>query len=135
MLFLPYKPLNIFNIKILNIYYPLRYVYLCMFRIISVLIFKLKGWKVNIDPQLIKKNKQLVLIGVPHTSNWDAVYFTGATFLGKIKTRFLIKKEWMRFPLNLIFKPIGGLAVDNKAKKTLACVCVYCCPGWAKKMF
>ena len=91
-----------------------------MFRIICVIIFKLKGWRVNIDPQLIKKNKQLVLIGAPHTSNWDAVYFTGATFLRKLKTRFMIKKEWMRFPLNLIFRPIGGLAVNNKAKKTTA---------------
>ncbi len=88
-----------------------------MFRIISAIIFKLKGWKVNIDPNLIKNNQKMVLIGAPHTSNWDAIYFTGAAFLSKLKTRFLIKKEWMRFPLSLIFRPIGGLAVNNKAKK------------------
>ena len=87
-----------------------------MFRIISALIFKIKGWKVRIDPKLIKNNKQFVLLGIPHTSNWDAVYFTGAVFLGKIKTHFLIKKEWMRFPFNLIFKPIGGIGVNNKSK-------------------
>ena len=85
-----------------------------MFRIISVLIFKIKGWKVKIDPELIKNNKKFVLLGIPHTSNWDAVYFTGAIFLGKIKAHFLIKKEWMRFPFNLIFKPIGGIGVNNK---------------------
>ena len=88
-----------------------------MFRIISVIIFKLKGWKVNIDPNLIKNNQQMVLIAVPHTSNWDAIYFTGAAFLAKLKIHFMIKKEWMRFPFNLIFKPIGGLAVNNKMKK------------------
>ena len=87
-----------------------------MFRIISALIFKIKGWKVKIDPKLIKNNKQFVLLGIPHTSNWDAVYFTGAVFLRKIKTHFLIKKEWMRFPFNLIFKPIGGIGVNNKSK-------------------
>ena len=100
------------NKKNRNITVPLK-----MFRIISVIIFKLKGWKVNIDPNLIKNNQQMVLIAAPHTSNWDAVYFIGAAFLGNLKTRFLIKKEWMRFPLNIIFKPIGGLAVNNKTQK------------------
>ena len=66
-----------------------------MFRIISVIIFKLKGWKLNINSNLISKNKRLVLIGVPHTSNWDAIYFTGATYLAKLKIHFMIKKEWM----------------------------------------
>ena len=86
-----------------------------MFRLISILLFKLKGWK--IDPNFEPKNhKKFILVGGPHTSNWDVVYFLGALYHMNIKPRFLIKKDWMTFPFGLIFKPLGGLAIDRNPK-------------------
>ncbi|GIR59218.1 MAG: hypothetical protein CM15mP65_17990 [Crocinitomicaceae bacterium] len=32
----------------------------------------------------------------------------------KIPYKFTIKKQWFRFPFNLIIKPIGGLPIDTK---------------------
>ncbi len=62
-----------------------------MFRLFSILCFWLKGWK--IDHELIpeKGYKKFILVGAPHTSNWDVVYFLGALHRMKLKPNFLIK--------------------------------------------
>jgi 1-acyl-sn-glycerol-3-phosphate acyltransferase len=79
------------------------------------LIFKLQGWKLdwNIPPEA----QRCVLIGAPHTSNWDFVYMRAAFDWLKIPLRFTIKKEWLRFPLNLILEPMGALGIDRSTKK------------------
>ena len=50
----------------------------------------------------------------PHTSNWDFVI--GIIFYKSIggTLRFLMKKDWFFFPMNLIFKSMGGVPVDRK---------------------
>ena len=85
-----------------------------MFRLFTLLLFKIKGWKLLVDKKTLHQHKKFILIGAPHTSNWDAIYFTAAATLTKLKPKFLIKKTWMKFPFNIIFKPIGGIGVDNK---------------------
>jgi hypothetical protein len=54
-----------------------------------------------------------IICVAPHTSNWD--FIVGKIFYTSIgcNARFLIKKEWFRFPLNLIFGPLGGVPVDR----------------------
>lgn len=56
------------------------------------------------------------MIAAPHTSNWDLVYALAAYDLMKIPVRFTIKKEWMRFPLNLIMRPLGAIGIDRSPK-------------------
>ena len=53
----------------------------------------------------------------PHTSNWDFVI--GIIFYKSIggTIRFLMKKEWFFFPMNLILNSLGGVPVD-RTKKT-----------------
>ena len=85
-----------------------------MFRIFTIVLFKLKGWKLAVDKNTVSQHKKFVLVAAPHTSNWDAIYFTAAATLTKLKPKFLIKNTWMKFPFNLVFKPIGGIGVDNK---------------------
>lgn len=87
-----------------------------MFRLISVFCFWIKKWKIEHDllPQL--GLKKFILIGAPHTSNWDIVYFLGAIRKMKLKPSFLIKNFWMRFPFGMMFKPLGGLSIDRSQK-------------------
>ncbi len=87
-----------------------------MVRLIFRLIFKLNKWRV-IDTLDTKNNiKQCVMIAAPHTSNWDLVYaIAGLNILG-VKTKFTIKKEWMRFPLNIAIGPMGGIGIDRRPK-------------------
>ena len=75
---------------------------------------KILGWK--IDYNIPKEFNRCVLIAAPHTSNWDFLYCVLTFKILKIPYKFTIKKEWFRFPFNLIIKPLGGLAVDTKKK-------------------
>ena len=79
------------------------------------IVMKLLGWKVN--PITPKEYKRCVLIGAPHTSNWDFIYTVLSFKILKIPYKFTIKKEWFRFPFNLIIKPLGGIPIDTKGKK------------------
>ena len=77
-------------------------------------LFKIIGWK--IDENIPKEYKRCVLIGAPHTSNWDLFYVLFLFKILKVPYKFTIKKEWFRFPFNLIIKPLGGLPIDTKNK-------------------
>lgn len=77
-------------------------------------ILDVTGWKVvNKLPEHLKK---CIVIAAPHTSNWDFFYAMAFLSILKIKSRFTIKKEWMRFPFSLITKPLGGIAIDRRPR-------------------
>ena len=58
---------------------------------------KLIGWKlVGRMPDVPK----FIILGVPHTSNWDAIAASAAMLASGFRYTFLIKKEW--FFLSLI---------------------------------
>jgi len=79
------------------------------------LFFKLHGWK--LDTNIPKEAQRCVLIAAPHTSNWDFVYARAAFDWLKIPLKFTIKKEWIRFPMNLVLVPMGALGIDRTPKK------------------
>lgn len=81
---------------------------------IALFIFKLFGWKIVGELPPFKK---FVIIGAPHTSNWD--FFIGRLyfFVYKIPVQFFIKKEWFFFPMNLLLKSLGAIPV-NRSKNT-----------------
>jgi 1-acyl-sn-glycerol-3-phosphate acyltransferase len=73
------------------------------------------GWKVNIKvPQGVQR---CVMIASPHTSNWDFPIARSAFSILKIPVRFTIKDSWFKFPLNLIFGPLGGIPINRRPKK------------------
>ncbi|HEY0031411.1 MAG TPA: 1-acyl-sn-glycerol-3-phosphate acyltransferase [Bacteroidia bacterium] len=79
------------------------------------LIFKLFGWKVtHLLPDEIKK---CVIVVAPHTSNWDFVFGMGAVKVMKIKLRFAIKKEWIRFPFKRLMLSLGALPINRNKKE------------------
>lgn len=85
-----------------------------MLRLICTLLFKIHGWK--IDPNIPDELRGSVVVSAPHTSNWDFVYAIATFHLLKTPIRFTIKKEWMKFPINLIFKPLGAIGIDRTPK-------------------
>jgi 1-acyl-sn-glycerol-3-phosphate acyltransferase len=85
-----------------------------MIKFLCRLIFRLSGWTLNNKmPANINK---CVMIAAPHTSNWDLVYALAAYDMMGIPMRFTLKDEFMKFPLKLIFKPIGAIAIDRRPK-------------------
>ncbi|MCF8378786.1 MAG: glycerol acyltransferase [Bacteroidales bacterium] len=74
----------------------------------SQYILNLLGWKITGDFPDIKKS---ITIFAPHTAHIDAIYGKlGFSGLG-IKYVFLSKKELFFFPMNLIMKKFGSIAV------------------------
>lgn len=83
---------------------------------ISSLILKWLGWKIE---GINDYPDKCILCVAPHTSNWDLI-------LGKLvysslgrKASFLIKKTWFFFPMNLVFRAIGGIPVDRSKKTSI----------------
>jgi 1-acyl-sn-glycerol-3-phosphate acyltransferase len=73
---------------------------------------KISGWKVdgNIPEDMRKK---CVMLAAPHTSNWDFLYAMCAFRILRVQIRFTIKKEWMRFPFNVLMAPLGAVGIDR----------------------
>ena len=74
-------------------------------------LMRRNGW--CIDGQLPDIPK-FVLIGAPHTSNWDFVLFLEVIFSLRADARFMGKAEAFRFPFGWLFRYCGGIPVDRK---------------------
>ncbi len=77
--------------------------------------YRWQGWTFD-DRISHEEYKRAVVVAFPHTSNWDFVYAMGAFKYFQTRMRFTIKKEWMRFPLNLIMEPMGAIGIDRRPK-------------------
>ena len=81
-------------------------------------ILRMFGWSAALKVDIPQK---CVLCVAPHTSNWDLILgelmYSAIGGVGKVN--FLIKKEWLRFPFNLVIGPMGGVAVDRSKKTSL----------------
>ena len=55
-----------------------------------------------------------VLVGAPHTSNWDFLVMLLVMWHGGVKPRVLVKKELFRGPLGWFLRSVGGVPVDRR---------------------
>jgi len=76
-------------------------------------IFKKLGWSLDIS---IPDYPKCVICVAPHTSNWDFFYAQLVCKSLKWKAGFLMKKTWFFFPLNYLFKAMGGIPVPRNKK-------------------
>ena len=56
---------------------------------------------------------KFVLIGAPHTSNWDFILYLGAIRHWGISPRFVGKHTLFRWPFGYFFRKFGGIPVDR----------------------
>lgn len=81
------------------------------FHYLARIFMRLAGWQ--IDGKLPDLPK-FVLIGAPHTSNWDFILFLGVAFALRANVRFMGKAELFRSPAGWFFRYCGGVPVDRK---------------------
>ncbi len=74
----------------------------------SWLLYRQLGWKKEVSEP--HPDKYIICLA-PHTSNWD--FAIGQLYSGAegLTCNFLIKKEWFVWPLNKLFKRLGGIPV------------------------
>lgn len=68
------------------------------------------GWKVTGQ---FPADKKFVLIGAPHTSNWDFFLGLALTFIFRLKTRWMGKDALFKGMSGVIMRALGGIAVDR----------------------
>jgi 1-acyl-sn-glycerol-3-phosphate acyltransferase len=55
-----------------------------------------------------------ILVGAPHTSNWDFVLMLLLMWQGGVPPRVLAKQELFRGPLGSLMRRLGGIPVDRR---------------------
>ncbi len=78
-----------------------------------LLLFAFKGWSLERDAPTPQR---CIILGVPHTSNWDFIFFAGATYHLGIQPSFMGKKSLFRWPLRRFMFDMGGVPIDRRAK-------------------
>ena len=76
------------------------------------LILKMIGWKLDIE---VPDEKKFVLIGAPHTSNWDFPLALLAFWTLDLNIKWVGKIQMFRGPLKHLFTALGGIPVDRSA--------------------
>jgi 1-acyl-sn-glycerol-3-phosphate acyltransferase len=71
----------------------------------------LSGWTVTGG---LPPDKKFVLIGAPHTSNWDFPFGLIATYIFRLKVRWLGKDALFSGPMGAIMRALGGIAIDRE---------------------
>lgn len=79
------------------------------------ILYKVLGWKNVVD--LPRPNKCVICIA-PHTSNWDFIISILYEKSTGGKAHFLMKKEWFFWPLGILFRSLGGIAVERGRKRS-----------------
>jgi 1-acyl-sn-glycerol-3-phosphate acyltransferase len=79
-------------------------------------LLKRAGWR--IDGNLPPISKYLV-IGAPHTSNWDFIVCIIARFSLRLEVKFLGKHQLFRPPLGWIMRALGGYPVVRHERGNL----------------
>ena len=76
-------------------------------------LYRWKGWRLE---GVAPPGRKYVILGAPHTSNWDFIFFTGATWSLGIRPRFLGKLSLFRAPLTRFMYDMGGVPIDRSVR-------------------
>jgi 1-acyl-sn-glycerol-3-phosphate acyltransferase len=86
------------------------------FRYFFKAALRLLGWRVVGQ---LPDYPKFVVVGAPHTSNWDFIMFLALAFILKGDLRYMGKKELFRWPLTGFFIWCGGVPVDRSKPQGL----------------
>jgi len=86
------------------------------FRFLAKHGLRLSGWQVMGKLPDIPK---FVIVGAPHTSNWDFVMFLALAFVLKGNLNYMGKKELFYPPYGWFFRWCGGVPVDRSKPQGL----------------
>ena len=81
-------------------------------RWIGDFILKSMGWTLHGELPNLKK---AIIIGGPHTSNWDLFLAMGSMLSVGLKFSWMMKKEAFFWPLGGLWKALGGIPIDRGA--------------------
>ena len=81
-------------------------------RAIAKATLKLSGWKLRTEP--VPPDNVGLLIGAPHTSNWDFIMMLSITWSMGMSVKYLGKDSLFKAPFGGLMRALGGIPVDRK---------------------
>ena len=75
-------------------------------------LLRLTGWRIAGRLPDVPK---LVIIGAPHSSNWDGVWALAFKVALRLDIHFIIKHDYTKGLLGPLVRGLGGIGVDRKA--------------------
>ncbi len=80
-------------------------------RFLSITFLRLSGWKV--EGEMPPDTPKCVLIGAPHTSNWDLPYTLMVGFSLRLNLYWMGKHSIFSPPFGALMRWLGGIAVNR----------------------
>ena len=71
------------------------------------------GWQVKADLPDVKK---YIIVGGPHTSNWDFPFGLAMFYVLKIKLSWMGKAGLFQPPLGFLMRAVGGIAIERNSQ-------------------
>ena len=81
-------------------------------RAISIFLLKIMGWKAR-GKEL--EHQRFVLIGAPHTSNWDFPLMLMVVLKLRLRVYWMGKHTLFMFPFGGLMKWLGGIPIDRSS--------------------
>jgi 1-acyl-sn-glycerol-3-phosphate acyltransferase len=73
------------------------------------------GWKVHGEPAC----RKFVVIGAPHTSNWDFPFMLATAYVMRLRLSWFGKHTLFLPPWGWFMRKLGGIPVDRRAPQSL----------------
>lgn len=80
------------------------------------MILRLIGWRTH---AIRPRSSRYVIIGAPHTSNWDFGLMLLLIAAEQLPIRFMGKDTLFRGPLGLVMRSLGGIPVNRRERTKL----------------
>jgi len=82
-------------------------------RLIARSSMKLCGWRIEGE---IPNQPKLILVGAPHTSNWDFVLTMATLFALSVRISWMAKHTAFRWPFRRLLAWLGGVPIDRTSE-------------------
>lgn len=83
---------------------------------IATFLLKVSRWKIIGD---VPRDTSFVLLGAPHTTNWDFIAFVMAVWFLEIRPAYIAKKSLFKPGVAWFFRGLGGIPVDRSKSQSL----------------
>jgi len=80
-------------------------------RWLSHLLATALGWRFE---GIVPDEPKMVVLGAPHTTNWDFFLFLATLHHFGLRVRYLAKRSLFRWPFGWFFRATGGVPVDRR---------------------
>lgn len=85
-------------------------------RAIGKAFIKVSGWTADLE----ELPDKVIVLGAPHTSNWDAAFMLAGMWTLGYKPNFLVKDGAVKVPVfGRFVRAVGGIAVERSARHGL----------------